>query len=77
MEDTLCDLMIGTIDGSKLPDTSHLSAAAVARSQAKQTETAYRKLKVPDQIINEDLDIKKTLDKVVYVFLFGLEFVLM
>ena len=54
MEDTLYDLVIGNIDGSKLPDMSHFSAAAVTRSQAKQSEKAYRKLKVPDQIINED-----------------------
>ena len=52
MEDTLYDLVIGNIDGSKLPDMSHFSAAAVTRSQAKQSEKAYRKLKVPDQIIN-------------------------
>ena len=53
MEDTLYDLVIGNIDGSKLPDMSHFSAAAVSRSQAKQSENACRKLKVPDQIINE------------------------
>ena len=53
MEDTLYDLVIGNIDGSKLPDMSHFSAAAVTRSRAKQSEKAYRKLKVPDQIINE------------------------
>ena len=34
MEDTLYDLVIGNIDGSKLPDMSHFSAAAVTRSQA-------------------------------------------
>ena len=54
MEDTLYDLVIGNIDGSKLPDVSHFSAATVTRSQAKQSEDAYRKRKVPDQIINED-----------------------
>ena len=54
MEDTVYDLMIGNIDGSKLPGMSHFSAAAVPRSQAKQSEDAYRKLKIPDQIINED-----------------------
>ena len=40
MEDTLYDLVIGNIDGSKLPDMSHFSAAAVTRSQAKQSENA-------------------------------------
>ena len=35
MEDTLYDLVIGNIDGSKLPDTSHFSAAAVT-SKAKR-----------------------------------------
>ena len=35
MEDTLYDLVIGNIDGSKLPDISHFSAAAVTMSQAK------------------------------------------
>ena len=59
MEDTLYDLVIGNIDGSKLPDMSHLSAAAVSRSQAKQSENACRKLKVPDQIINEDKEALK------------------
>ena len=54
MEDALYDLVIGNIDGSKLPDMSHFSAAAVTGSQAKQSEKAYMKLKVPDQIINED-----------------------
>ena len=54
MEDTLYDPVIGNIDGSKLPDMSHFSAAAVSRSQAKQSEKAYRKLKVPVQIINGD-----------------------
>ena len=38
---------------------SHFSAAAVTRSQAKQSEKAYRKLKVPDQIINEDKEALK------------------
>ena len=38
---------------------SHFSAAAVTRSQAKQSENACRKLKVPDQIINEDKEALK------------------
>ena len=38
---------------------SHISAAAVTRSQAKQSENACRKLKVPDQIINEDKEALK------------------
>ena len=59
MEDTLYDLVIGNIDGAKLPDMSHLSAVAVTRSQAKQSENAYRKLKVPDKIINEDKEALK------------------
>ena len=59
MEDTLYDLVIGNIDGSKLPDMYHFSAAAVTRSQAKQSENACRKLKVPDQIINEDKEALK------------------
>ena len=36
MEDTLYDLVIGNIDGSKLPDMSHFSAAAVTIYQGKQ-----------------------------------------
>ena len=59
MEDTLYDLVIGNIDGSKLPDMSYFSAAAVTRSQAKQSKNACRKLKVPDQIINEDKEALK------------------
>ena len=57
--DTLYDLVIGNIDGSKLPGMSHFSAAAVTRSQAKQSEKAHRKLTVPDQIINEDKEALK------------------
>ena len=59
IEDTLYDLVIGNIDGSKLPDMIHFSAAAVTKSQAKQSENAYRKLKVPDQIIKEDKEALK------------------
>ena len=33
MDDTLYDLVIGNIDGSKLPDMSHFSAAAVTRAK--------------------------------------------
>ena len=51
--------MIGNIDGSKLPDISHFSAAAVTRSQAKQSENVYRKRKVPDQTIREDKEALK------------------
>ena len=35
------------------------SAAAVTRYQAKQSENAYSKLKVPDQIINKDTEALK------------------
>ena len=59
MGDTLFDLVIGNIDGSKLPDMSHFSAAAVTRSQAKQSEKACRKLKVPGQIISDDKEALK------------------
>ena len=59
MEDTLYDLVIGNINRSKLPDMSHFSAAAVTRSQTKQSENACRKLKFPDQIINEDKEALK------------------
>ena len=34
-------------------------AAVETRSQAKQCEKKYRKLKVPDQIINEDKEALK------------------
>ena len=54
MEDTLYDLVIGNIDRSKLPDMSHFAASVVTRSQAKQDERVYKKLKVPDQIISSD-----------------------
>ena len=59
MEDTLYKLVTGNIDGSKLPDMSRFSAAAVTRSQAKQSENANRKVKVPDQFINEDKEALK------------------
>ena len=58
MDDTLYDLVIGNIDGSKLPDMSHFLAAAVTRAQANQ-EKAYRKLNVPDQIISKDKEAFK------------------
>ena len=54
MHDTLYDLDIGNIDGSKLPDMSHFAASVVTRSQAKKDERVYKKLKVPDQIISSD-----------------------
>ena len=53
MDDTLYDLVIGNIDGSKLPDMSHFPSAAVTRAQANQ-EKAYWKLYVPEQIISKD-----------------------
>ena len=43
MEDTLYDLVIGNIDGSKLSDMSHFSAAAV---------TSFRLSKAKRQIGN-------------------------
>ena len=44
MDNTLYDVVIGNIDGSKLPDMSHFCAAVETRSQAKQCEKKYRKL---------------------------------
>ena len=54
MDDTLYDLVIGNIDGSRLPDMSHFSVGVVTRAQAKQDDKTYRKLKVPDQILSEN-----------------------
>ena len=54
MEDTLYDLVIGNIYGSKLPDMSHFAASVVTRSQAKKDKRVYKKHKVPDQIISSD-----------------------
>ena len=45
MEDTLYDLVIGNIDGSKLPDMSHFAASVVTRSQAKKTSVHIKNLK--------------------------------
>ena len=53
MDDTLYDLVIGNIDGSKLPNMSHFSVGVVTRAQTKQEEKTYKKLKVPDQILSE------------------------
>ena len=39
MEDTLYALVIGNADGTKLPDLSHFSAAAVTRAQAHTCKT--------------------------------------
>ena len=54
MDDTLYDLVVGNIDGSRLPDMSHFSVGVVTRAQTKQDDKAYRKLKVPDQILSEN-----------------------
>ena len=51
-DDTLYYLVIGNIDGCKLPEMSHFSAGVDTRPQAKQDKKAYRKLKVPDQILS-------------------------
>ena len=59
MEDILYNIVIGNMMGQIFPDISHFSAAAVTWSQAKQSEQSYRKLKVPDQIINEDKEALK------------------
>ena len=45
MEDTLYDLVIGNIDGSKLPDMSHFAASVVTRSQAKKDNVHIKNLK--------------------------------
>ena len=59
MDNTLYEVVIGNIDGSELPDMSHFCAGFETRSQAKQSEKKYRKLKVPDRIINEDKEALK------------------
>ena len=41
---TLYDLMIGNMDGSKLPDMSHFPASVVSRAHApKKYEREYKK----------------------------------
>ena len=60
MEDTLYDLVMGNINGSKLPDMSHFAASVVTRSQTKKDERVYKKLKVPDQIISSDRNAIKS-----------------
>ena len=57
MDDTFYDLVFGNIDGSKVPDVSHVShfsVGVVTRTQAKQDKKAYKKLKVPNQILSEN-----------------------
>ena len=58
MKETLYDLVIGNIDGSKFPDMTHFSAAAITKAQANQ-EKAYKKLNVPDQIISKSKETLK------------------
>lgn len=59
-DDCLYDLVIGNVDVSKLPDISRFAAAGgVTRSQTRQGEQLYRKLKVPVQIVNEDKEAFK------------------
>ena len=56
MENTLYDLAIGNIDGSKLSDISHFMVAGmVSRTQTKHSENAYKKLK----LINEGKEAMK------------------
>ena len=45
MEDTLYDILIGNMDGSKLPDMSHFLASIVTRSQEKKMSVYIRNLK--------------------------------
>ena len=59
MDNTLYDVVIGNIDGSNLPDMFNFCAAVETRSKAKQCEQKCRKLKVPDQVINEDKEVLK------------------
>ena len=42
MKETLYNLVIGNIDGSKFPDMSHFSVAAITKAQANQ-EKSYKK----------------------------------
>ena len=43
MDNTLYDVVIGNIDGSKLPDMSHFCAAVETWSQAKQVRRSMTK----------------------------------
>ena len=45
MDNTLYDVVIGNIDGSKLKDMSHFCAAVETRSKAKQCEKKYKNLR--------------------------------
>ena len=54
IDGTLYDLVIGNIDGSKLPDMSHFSVGIVTIAQVKQDDKAYRKLKASDHILSEN-----------------------
>ena len=47
MEDTLYDLVIGNIDGSKLPDMSHFVKSVVTWSHKGNEKRVYKKLKAP------------------------------
>ena len=60
IEDSLYDVVIGNVDGSILPDMTHFAQAVETRSQSKQKEKVYPKLKVPSQIseVNRD-EVKK------------------
>ena len=63
MDDTLYDLVIYNIDGLKLPDMSHFSAAALPGLKLSRMGTLIGKLKVPDQIISDDKEaLKKAQD---------------
>lgn len=52
MDDTLYDLGVCNIDGSKLSAVSHFAATGVAiRSQTQEVVKEYKTLKVPKQIV--------------------------
>ena len=60
MDDALYDVVIGNIDGSILPDMTHFAQAVETRSQSKNKEKVYPKLKVPSQISDVSKDeVKK------------------
>ena len=58
MESPLYDLVIGNVDGSKLPDMSHFASPVVTRSQ-KDKEADHdkrKKVKVPSQVLDVSKD---------------------
>ena len=50
MDNPIHDLIIGNVNGSKLPDMTHFAASVMTRAQSKKQDVKVQKMKVPGKI---------------------------